>query len=680
MESNPEGFTPDQIEEPIEEKKPGIFERFRNRRQNNHQQESEEPDQEISGLDIDGLRQARLEQNQAQEEARRYERNLNPERIGTPNTPEDLVNLMLTINGVQWRERKLDEKYKGGRLGEFQKLMRGERDFSLDANGQTQRNTWNEFKRKALKVGISTAIGAAAAVGVGVATGGVGLLAFGAIFGSTAAHAGIEAWHSINGKERGLREAMARDDWEQWDEMHAKAMESVAETDETRKNQLIEEVIDARFQTSDRRIELEKETAAETKVWNNRRLFGKLLGGLAGAGLTFGLAHLGDKVMTMDIDGDKTAHLVEKVNDNWHYMYNTVQEATKAAAQGAKLVADAGGHAAHALGSEAWHIAVGVAKNLAPMAGALMGAVFQRGFERTPSDEQIDENFASQREDFEHESARLKGQIPPVPEGGGGGTPENPEASVPPQYIELAREENKTPPEVGKTWVVNNGGVIGIWKITVIDWEGGMLTFDSLDQNFKKVETFRHSIENVIRNGSEKSEFVNNWLITVPDNSKIRVRDGVGLIDRSDHTGKTLVNPDDYTFRRIAEIPGQAEVVKENQEKRRVSIFDLAFWGVRPIEEKKPEVEKTVKAPKPKEKWAKRPGMGDLPPELAGLDENMTIGDVEEGIIYFPNGDKPPVEDINLFVKYYRKVGNAAGGGQEKQQGQERQPRRGQNT
>lgn len=671
------GSAPEEAQEEVrEEPRPRFRERlgrFFGRRQNN-EAGSRQDEVEMAPGSIDDIQEARREQAEAQAEANRYQRTLNPERLEIPNEPEDLVNLMTVLDGVAWRERKLDEKYKGGRMGAIRKFLAGERDFSLDQNGQTRHKAWNEFKRKALKVGISTAVSTTVAVGIGAATGGVGLLAFGAIFGSTLAHGAVEAMHSLTGKERGLREKIARAQWEQWAVMHQDALDSQTETEQQKKNQLLEGIINNYYGQSEEILGLGKELRAENKVWNKRRMIGKLVGGLAGAGITFGLAHLGERVMTMDINGDHIAHLVERVNGAWHFAYNTSSEIAKAASQGAQLVADGLGRASHVLGESGWQVALGVAKNLAPTAGGLMGAVFQRGYEKIfkePSEEKMNKEQAKQEEFYQERKAFLKGQLPEIPGGGGGeGVSTEPLETTPPnQYVELAREENKGLPEVGKTWIYPDVGGMGILKIKNIDWETGRVTVDKLDQAFGRTgEEYGLGLDELIKKGYEKSEFVNDWLLTVSDGGKVRIGAEQKILDRSDPQSQRLVAAEDYNLRRIKEKPGVAELVKEGQEKQRVNIFDLAFWGVRPLEPEK-KTEEKVKAPKPKEIWQRKPDAGDLPPEFQGMQDKITITDVEDGIIYFRDGDRP-IEDIKLFVRYFRKVGGGGGGGQQEGGGQ----------
>lgn len=607
-------------------------------------------------------------------EMRREEKLASAEKIKIPNAPEELVALMSQIDAVSWRERKIEERYGEGRLGKIKAFLSGERDFSLTEDGQLKRNAWNELSRKALNTVFNrkTALAAGSLAIVGALTGGVGLPAAGALFGSIAGKGTIEAWHSLNGKERGLREEMARSQYRQWVGLRELAQDSEKEgISEEEKNQKIGELVDTFYRSSEEINVREKEILKEEKIWNRRRNIGMLLGGLAGAGIGVGLSNLSEQVMRMDINGDGVRHLVEKVNGSWHYLYNSANEVASAASHGATLVPDTAGYATHALGEPTSQVILGAAKNLAPtiaQIGAVFGGLMLGRISEKRGEAGAEEKITQKEADAERlrkEEREFLGRQVPAPEGTAGAgeqPPTEPEAvaheSIPEHYRELAEEEDIVLPEIGKTWIYRDLGDLGILKIKNIDWANGWAVAELLNRNFEKIDEASYRIDDLIKKGQEKSAFTNDWLLGVSGGGKIRLGESHEIRDRLDPTGEKRVEGGDYQLQRIEQKPQEAFLVQEGKEKQRVNIFDLAFWGVRPLEPEKKQDEK-VKAPKVREIWAKRPDVGGLPAAFQDL-ERITISDVEDGIIYYQGGDRP-IEDIKLFCQYFRKVG---GGGQ----------------
>jgi len=356
----------------------------------------------------------------------------------TPNSPQELQQFIENMDAVQWRERQLQEKYSKGWQGKWKRFKSGEYDFTMDAEGQVQHTGLNriaEVGRKTLATLFNRkmAIATATTVAVGVFSGGIMLPAATALFGTAAGRGFVEGWRSIGGRERGLREEVARSQYQKWTELHEIAMDSGRDgiTEEER-NQNYTHLIDA-FYDSSRVHEAETELGKDEKKWEKRRNWGMFIGGVAGGVLGAGMANLGKEMMRMDIDGNKTRHLVERVNGAWHYVYNTEKGAEYAQKLGAKVVLDSLGQQTHALGESTAAVVWGAAKNLMPLGavfGGLWASKFSEGIGR--GDQAENDQDRARREATE--SQFLKGQIPgneaPASPDEGGAAPE-PESPAP---------------------------------------------------------------------------------------------------------------------------------------------------------------------------------------------------------------------------------------------------------
>lgn len=490
-----------QPETPPQERR-GFFGRFLGRKKKEEQPKIEsETEFKLEQPDSEQFQEDRLQMQHDEQEVKQQERILNPEKIEIPNTPDELVALMSEIDAVKWRERKIQERYGEGRMGKVRAFLAGERDFSLDEDGNIKRNAWNELSRKALNTVFNkkTALAAGTLGVVGVLTGGVGLPAAGALFGSMAGKGVIEAWHSLNGKERGLREEMARSQYRQWATLHEMALKS--------QEGGAGELIDAFYRSSEEITVREKEIIKEEKIWNRRRNIGMLLGGVAGAGIGVGLSHLSEQVMRMDINGDGINHAVEKVNGSWHYIYNTAQEAVSAAEHGATLVPDAAGYATHALGESTMQVVLGAAKNLAPhlaQVGAVFGGLWLGRVSEKRAEAQAEENLEQKEADLqrgrEEEKKFLHEHLSQSSSGG-----EIPEKES------VTKLENKNMPKAGQIWVYRTTGGFALFKITEFDLDQGLVKVDELDQGLNKYKESIRGVDDLIKNGFEKSAFIKKY-------------------------------------------------------------------------------------------------------------------------------------------------------------------------
>lgn len=475
-------------------------------------QKEEQPEAtpKLEEADSGQFQKDRLQMQRDLEEAKQQERLTNPEKIKIPNTPEDLVVLMSQIDAVSWRERKIQERYGEGRMGKVRAFLAGERDFEMTEDGSIKRNAWNELSRKALNTVFNrkTALAAGTLGVVGILTGGVGLPAAGALFGSMVGKGTVEAWHSLNGRERGLKEEMARSQYRQWATLREMALKSQEGS--------AGELIDTFYQSSEEINVREKEIIKEEKIWNRRRNIGMLLGGLAGAGIGAGLSHLSEQVMRMDIDGDGINHMVEKVNGSWHYVYNTAEEAANAASQGATLVPDTAGYATHALGETSSQVFLGAARNLAPtlaqvgavFGGLWLGRISEKRAEAT-AEAEFKQAEAQKKRVYKEEKRFLHERL----EQSGGvdaGTVEE-ESAVPESFVNQAKLENKDVPQTNQIWVYKTTGGFALFKIAEFNWEQGMVKVDELDQGLNKYKERIMGAGDLIKNGFEKSEFIKKF-------------------------------------------------------------------------------------------------------------------------------------------------------------------------
>lgn len=619
------------------------------------------------------------DQRQVERESGQFTRPDRQERFARPQTPEELVHLMEVVSAEQFRELKLNEKHGTGRIAALKKFLAGERDFDLTEDGQTRANAWRELGRKALvSVFNRKTLVAAGALGViGILTGGVGLPAAGALFGAIAGRGSAEAWESIRGEERGLRAEIAQAHYQQWVELRDLACraqdESLSEQD---RNEALRNLIDGFHNTSQPVSEREQELQEVQARWNKRRGMLSSVGAVAGLGAGFwaGFQGLSEMATRLDLDGDGIYHSVKKINDVWNFAYNSSGEAMAAQQAGATVLEQAG-QAYHVVGPDAARIPAEIVKNLLPEAGRVagvfaglgLGGLWARRAERGRAEDEEREQARRERRGRESQE-RLMGQIPEVEAPAGETAEETEQPTIPQQYLELSQEEEKSLPEVGKIWIYNDVGSRGILRITNLDWSSGYAIVDRLDQGFNKTGEFSLELDKLIRQGYERSEFVNDWLLTLQEGDEVRINADQRILDRSDPKGEKLVEAETYKFRRVPGRANQAELAKTGQERARVNIFDLAFGGIRPVErERSAERREVLRSPKVNEIWMKRPNV-QLPGALRNLPDRVQISEVEDGTIYLIDAANneiidTPIEDLGAFISAYRKVGTRRGGG-----------------
>lgn len=429
---------------------------------------------------------------------------------------ERLVAEMEAMTAQEWREQMIQERYEG-KLGWLHAFAAGERNFTLDEDGNIRRHAFTELAQKALvtvfnkrtvTAGISLAV-------VGALTGGVGLPAAGALFGSMVGRGAVEAWESVRGKGKGLREDIALAEFEQFGRLQeqATAVNDLDITDEER-NDRIAGFVDSLFSVDETVEEKEKELITERQVWNKRRRAGELIGGIAGMGLGIwsGLQGLTEKAMTMDINGDGVAHAVEKVNGAWHYAYNTQAEVVEAIKAGAHISMESG-YATHALGEAGGAVISHAAENLsgeaAQVGAVVLGLYAGRLIERYQDEEAVDD-YLAKKEKTEEAYAKNREYYGG---GGGGGVPDNSEAPASTeeqQWQEAFREEDKPVPETNDLWELKDKSLL---KIKKIDYDKGVVIVDflepdksiSLDKDGKPMKDEKVSLEFVLKDGTRKN-------------------------------------------------------------------------------------------------------------------------------------------------------------------------------
>lgn len=587
------------------------------------------------------------------------------ERLRTlDNNPESLIHFLSVMNAKEYQEYRIEEKH-GRTLSKFQKITKGEINFELTKEGQVRYNIFRELANRAAKVFDRETLTAIGLYGtVGIMLGGFGIPGLAALTGKIGGRAGVEVAAAISGHEREAQRHQSELMAQEWAELTALAGQYQNEKDRLSSEQQAEmqtEIINRFYNQSENMARAEAQLGEHEEVWQNRRdKMGKVLSLVgAGTGLVTGLTGLTNMISWGNMDGDKVHHAIRMVEGKWQFAYHAGENV-------AATVTELGKLTYHAMGpGDSLRIVGNVAAGLlAVFGGFKLGEFLNRNAKKDEEmlTRQAAENLTARRE-------AMLGAVPrpepaPEPSGPGGEGAQKTEPTVPEQYVNMAQEQNKGLPEIGKTWIYHDVNGLGILKIKTLDWQNNIAEVEILNRNFEKIEDGRYEIDDLIKKGDERATFINDWLSGVSEGGKVRIAKGQQVKDLLDPKSEEMVPPDDYILRRMKEKPSQAELVKEGQEKKRVNIFDLAFWGIRPLEPEKKTTEKT-KAPKVKDIWAKKKDIGDLPEVFAGMLDEIIITEIDDGVIYFRGGDRP-IEDINLFVKYYRKVGSIGGEGKRK--------------
>lgn len=620
-------------------------------------------------------REAELEEQRREAERRGGEPVGGAERVehlARSRTAEGLVQLMTVISAEQFRELKLNEKHGTGRIGALRKFLAGERDFDLTADGQTRRVAWKELWRKGLATFANrkTVLAAGTLGVIGILTGGVGLPAAGAMFGAIAGRGAAEAWESIRGEERGLREEIAKAHYDQWFDLRNLALRAQDEslTDDERA-EAMRSLVEGFHRTSEPVAEREEEIQEVRKRWDRRRGILSSIGAVAGLGAGFwagfqGLtevtsqgaqaAHEAAKPLYLDLDADGIAHQVAQIDGVWHFAYKSAEEMAQAkaaaAAQHLPLTIEhaglGGASGWHILGPDAskipaeltQHLSPGLVKSLptlaqklflegsrvaAVFAGLGLGAIWARHAEAGRAEDEEREQERLERRQQEARE-RLLGQIPAVEAPAPVATPEETLASNQERYLAISREQGKSLPDVGQIWIYTDFNGPGIIKITNIDWQNGDVLVDQLnrrDYNEALARDQKMSIEDLLRRGRE---IVEDWLLTVKDGDEIEISANL-ITDRSDPKAPK-VEAGEYKFKKLEQKPGQAELAIKGKRKPIVDILDLALAGVRPIE--KSREERGGEMPRANEIWGRKEDVevNDLP---ANLREISRVGIAE---------------------------------------------------
>ncbi|AKM82289.1 TPA: hypothetical protein DD449_04320 [Candidatus Berkelbacteria bacterium] len=433
-----------------------------------------------------------------------------------PTDWRDLQEMIQSYDAEGWRERGLLQIYGEGRLAGLNEFMDGERDFNVDSeDGRIRHDGFTklkEFGRKTLGtlVNKKNLGGAVALAGVAVATGGVGAPAALALAGGAIGRGVVEAWHSINGEERQLREERAAFSFEQYNRL-LEIANSINEAVDPQEKIYRQESLVRYYNLSNLELDRYTDRILEVKEnWNRKRNAGQFIGAIAGgvAGVAGTWQNLAEKALTMDLDGNGVSHAVEKVNGVWHYLYNSQQEIAQAVQQGAHIAQSNAGYAAHAVSAGAnvgMQVATEAAKNLAVEAGrvaAVFGGMIVGRFldrndvkkEQDKFDDQVDERGVldpmAQPETPNPEQEQGGGHLflelnentaptPPVnlnpptvpqPESGGGGGRGS--------FIEMG-EANE--PQPGQLWKLD--GTPGLLRIIDIDPAVGTARVELLNDN-----------------------------------------------------------------------------------------------------------------------------------------------------------------------------------------------------
>lgn len=480
---------------------------------------------------------------------RKNEESKTSESLEILQNPEKLVDLMAETDSFAWRERKIQERYGEGRIGKFKAFVAGERDFSRDEDGRIRWHGWNELSRKALKTVFNrkTAVAAGTLAVVGVLTGGVGVPAAGALFGSMVGQGVVEAWHSYNSKEQNLRAKRAFSEYGQWESLHGLAQEVEEAQNEEEKGQRIGQLVEA-FRLSSEDINTQgKEIIQEEKIWNKRRQIGSLLGGLAGAGIGAGLSNLGEKIMTMDIDGNGIKHLVERVNDSWHYVYNNQSKVSEYLIRAAEMkqhlsvVPDSSHQLTHVLGKSTWEVVLGAAKNVAPIVaqvGAVFASLWVGRVSEQKAETQAEEVLVDEENGLEDrpvevglgsESEVRQGQIdveeafPPAPSQEVNSWWHSPEeareteveredTAVQEAPKESTQQENRQSlPSPGQNWVYGTSRGFILMKIRYVDSDNGKAIVDQSEPHTDVYKRETVALEEILQKGLEQSEFIKKY-------------------------------------------------------------------------------------------------------------------------------------------------------------------------
>ncbi|MFA5158105.1 MAG: hypothetical protein WC451_02870 [Patescibacteria group bacterium] len=126
---------------------------------------------------------------------------------------EYIEGMVGSLANGEWQKtresERLKERYGAGLLGRFRAWLSGESDFTYDKEtGEMRHNVANEVGRRAMSVAWKSAKTIAIISGIGLLTGGVGVIPCSAIIGSAFGRGVAEAIKGFSGKEGKLRQEL----------------------------------------------------------------------------------------------------------------------------------------------------------------------------------------------------------------------------------------------------------------------------------------------------------------------------------------------------------------------------------------------------------------------------------------------------------------------------------------
>lgn len=443
---------------------------------------------------FDRFRRQRPEQTEPEDQAQTEVDQSNEIDGHEPTNWQDLQNMIFEHDVQGWRERGLYQIYGDERLEGIGAFMDGERDFELNEDGEIQGDGLRMLKEGGRKI-LGSLVnkknlgGAAAAIGVAIATGGLSTPAAMALAGGVLGRATVEAFHSINGEERKLREARASLTYEQYNTLRNMAVDiEMLEEGDPKRIPLQVEML--RYY-NEKNTELDRITEEILRVkdnWDRKRNTWQFIGAMGGGvgGLIHNWVNLTHSITSMDLNGDGIAHGVERVNGVWHFIYNTTQEVAKAQADNLQILHASTGQAAHAVSahaSGAYQVAMGAVKDWAPKVGAVLGGmIVGRFFDRKSTQKQWNNLVERQAE---------RGDLPEEPETP---EPEATETTTPPNTTKTPAPRSPEssggggggvevtgPPQEGELWELE--GSPALFRIIEINEEAGQARAEILNPN-----------------------------------------------------------------------------------------------------------------------------------------------------------------------------------------------------
>ncbi len=675
----------------------GLFRRVRERLFSRKAQTEEEAKKEAAEFEnkVDqALDEGKIEEEKSLTPKEIHEMMLEPNRL-----PE----LMQKMNLEEFRRMKLAELHGSGTIGKTKQFFSG--DSAIEYTGEqdiVKTNARKDLKRRATSVGLKTLPAAVAAV----ISGGAAIPAIAAMVGGAVGAGGTEAWEKIHGKGQGLREEIAKVLYYHWIELKDYANKYKEATSEEEKYKYLELITQKFNESSEKAKDLHCQFIDDRKRWELKKSLVTLAGSAAGfAWGALGFTHMLDldKLSAVVKAGEKVSEVTAKtglkhaehgvrfLNGMMQFMTGESEKATSAAIQ-------YGGHAWHTVGAgyqtqAAWEISKrGLAVLGANLVTGLSLGLFRRGEK---------EGFGEDYKRVTAEQERVKEvwgrRMPEMPEsikaerasgGGGGGATATEKGEgggegvpkIPEKFIKMAEEEGKSLPEEGKIWLYFVPGQgWAIYRIKKIHYESSdcPVELELLDMDFQNTNKIENvNLEDLLRRGQFRSEFVNDWLLTVKNGQKIRLKGGQALRNLNDQGRLIDVGEgqqQDFEFEKVTDRP-HALLKKAGEENKRVSIFDLAYWGIGAVSESGETRREIVRSPKREEVWQKRAGV-DLPASLSGLPDRVNIGTIEDGEIQLINPEnnepiEPPIYNIELFARIFERRRMAAG--QQRQQREQR--------